>query len=63
MDVNVVAVVGRRPLAQVLRNSPSGHPPTTGCDTLSRDRTPGSVMLRMVVSGGYCDNISDYLAG
>ena len=49
--------------AQVLRNSPSGHPPTTGCDTLSRDRTPGSVMLRMVVSGGYCDNISDYLEG
>ena len=26
----VVAGVGRRPFAQVLRNSLSGHPPTTG---------------------------------
>ena len=30
MDVNMVAVVGRCPLAQVLRNSLSVHPPTTG---------------------------------
>ena len=30
MDVNMVAVVGQCPLAQVLRNSLSVHPPTTG---------------------------------
>ena len=30
MDVNMVAVVGRRPFSQVLRNSLSVHPPTTG---------------------------------
>ena len=30
MDVSMVAGVGRRPLAQVLSNSLSGHPPTTG---------------------------------
>ena len=30
MDVNMVAVVGRCPLAQVLRNSLSVDPPTTG---------------------------------
>ena len=62
MDVNMVAVVGRRPFSQVLRNSLSGHPPTTGHETLSRDRTPVAVMLRVVVSGEYYDSISDYLA-
>ena len=30
MDVNMVADVGRRLLAQVLRNSLAGHPQTTG---------------------------------
>ena len=30
MDVNMAAGGGRCPLAQVLRNSLSGHPPTTG---------------------------------
>ena len=30
MDVNMVAVVGRRPFSQVLRNSLSVHPPTSG---------------------------------
>ena len=30
MDVNMVADVGRYQLAQVLRNSLAGHPPTTG---------------------------------
>ena len=30
MHINMVAGVGRRPLAQVLRNSLAGHPPTTG---------------------------------
>ena len=30
MDVSMVAGVGRCPLAQVLHNSLSGHPPTTG---------------------------------
>ena len=29
----LAAGVGRRPLAQVLRNSLSGHPPTTGDET------------------------------
>ena len=62
MDVNMVAVVGRCPLAQVLRNSLSVHPPTTGHETLSRDRTPVAVMLRVFVSGEYYDSISDYLA-
>ena len=62
MDVSVVAGVGRRPLVQVLRNSLAGHPPTTGHETLSRDRTPVAVMLRVVVSGEYYDSISDYLA-
>ena len=41
MDVNMVADVGRRPLAQVLRNSLSGHPPTTGttrCHVLINSR-------------------------
>lgn len=33
-DVNMVAGVGRRPLAQVLRNLLSGHPPTTGHKTI-----------------------------
>ena len=64
MDVNMVAVVGRRPFAHVLRNSLSPvHPPTTGHETLSRDRTPVAVMLRVFVSGEYYDSISDYLAG
>ena len=31
--VYMVAGDGRRPLAQVLRNSLSGHPPSTGCET------------------------------
>ena len=34
------ATVGRRPFAQVLRNSLSGHPPPTGCDTLTQVHTP-----------------------
>ena len=38
----MVAGVGLRPLAQVLRNSLSRHPPTTGHETLSRVRTPGA---------------------
>ena len=33
-DVNKVAGVGRCPFAQVLRNSLSGHPPTTGHKTI-----------------------------
>ena len=32
----VVAGVGRRPIAQVLRNSLSGHPPTTGLRDIFR---------------------------
>ena len=38
-DVNMVAGVGRRPLAQVLRNSLSGHPPTTGHETIFEENT------------------------
>ena len=38
-DVNKVAGVGRRPLAQVLRNSLSGHPPTTGHETIFEENT------------------------
>ena len=61
MDVSMVAGVGRCPLAQVLRNSLAGHPPPTGCDTLSRVRIPDAVMLHVVVLGRYCDNVYDYL--
>ena len=32
VDVYMDAGDGRRPFAQVLRNSLSGHPPSTGCD-------------------------------
>ena len=32
----LVAGVGRRPIAQVLRNSLSGHPPTTGLRDIFR---------------------------
>ena len=35
MHIGMVAGVGRRPPAQVLHNSLPGHPPPTGCDTLS----------------------------
>ena len=38
-DVNMVAGVGRRPLAQVLRNSLSGHTPTTGHETIFEENT------------------------
>ena len=39
MDVSMVAGVGRRPLAQVLRNSLSVHPPTTGHKTIFEENT------------------------
>ena len=39
MDVSMVAGAGRRPLAQVLRNSLSGHPPTTGHETIFEENT------------------------
>ena len=39
-SIPMEAVVGRRPFAQVLRNSLSGHPPPTGCDTLTQVHTP-----------------------
>ena len=35
----MVAGVGRRPLAQVLRNSLSGHPPTAGHEIIFEDDT------------------------
>ena len=41
----MVAGVVRRPLAQVLRNSLSGHPPPTGCDT----KCPQIVVIKKVL--------------
>ena len=40
MNVYMAAGVGRHPLAQVLRNSLSGHPPTTGHETFLKTRIP-----------------------
>ena len=39
MDVSMVAGVGKRPLAQLLRNSLSGHPPTSGHETIFEENT------------------------
>ena len=47
----VVAGVGRRPIAQVLRNSLSGHPPTTGLRDIFRF-TP-VVYYRVIVMGRF----------
>ena len=47
----VAAGVGRRPFAQVLRNSLSGHPPTTGLRDIFRF-TP-VVGYRVIVMGRF----------
>ena len=47
----VAAGVGRRPFAQVLRNSLSGHPPTTGLRDIFRF-TP-VVGYRVIVMGSF----------
>ena len=47
----LVAGVGRRPFAQVLRNSLSGHPPTTGLRDIFRF-TP-VVGYRVIVMGRF----------
>ena len=39
-SIHMSAAVGRRPFAQVLRNSLSGHPPPIGCDTWTQVHTP-----------------------
>ena len=52
----VVAGVGRRPFAQVLRNSLSGHPPTTGHGTFF-SFTP-VVDYRVIVMGIFLDNLA-----
>ena len=53
MDINMMAGVGWCPLAQVLRNSLSGHPPTTGtksCHVLICSRQTADDHLWYVVT-------------